>query len=192
LEEKLERNEDVLYKAKGILRIEVSIKERKLNNLFNINVDNFSCIGENELISANVRNGLMVKDLNDNILNDYYRECMEKLFGGVKVDNMINDSIRVNERLIMYYGKRLSGTLFATWSKLSMHGYDFAKESMSKATFHRHLNLLRKAGCSWNYTDVQIVERELSNPIDFFAYMMKNLCISGESEEVSRILDNVA
>jgi hypothetical protein len=73
-----------------------------------------------------------------------------------------------------------------------MHGYDFAKETISKATFYRHLKFLRYAGCSWNYTDVQIVERECTNPIDFFAYMMKNLCISGECEEVSRILDNVA
>jgi II/X family phage/plasmid replication protein len=185
---------NLLKLANGLLRIEVEIKKRKLEDLFGNNDDLKSVKNiDDKLFYKSVRSGVMVCRVNDDLLFDYYYETLTNLLNGVRVDNMVNNSKNVIARLNDLYSPLMAKTLFSTWSLLSMHGYDYCKDTMSCRTFYRHIKELRNSGCSWTNTDIKVKSIVIdNNPIEFFSYMVKNLCMNGESDEVKNKLDEIA
>lgn len=185
---------NLLQIANGLLRIEVEIKKRKLEDLFGNNND-LKTVNSiyDKIFYESVRPGVMVCRVTDELLSEYFNETLKNLLEGVRIDSMVNNSKNVLNRLNDLFEPLKAKTLFSTWSMLAMHGYDFAKDNMSSRTFYRHIKDLRESGCSWTNTDISIKSFVTdNNPIEFFSYMLKNLCISGESDEVRMKLDSIA
>lgn len=126
----------------GILRIEVEVKTRKLKDLYNEKLPKVNEIKIEDLINQyNVEIGRIFKIGEDKM----------------KIYNTTKD---VENVLYSHYGSE-GNILFGTWFRLTITGYDTVKKSMAKTTFYRHINKLKKAGISWNYTDVTLEKNKV-------------------------------
>lgn len=136
--------------SKGILRIELEVKSRKLRDIYN------------ELP--------LVKDIKiEDIKNQFNVEILRILKVSEEKMKIYNNSSDVERVLYEKYGTQ--GNIYlGTWYRLSINGYDKVKDSMSKPTFYRHISKLKDAGVSWNHTDVTLTENKVMhfvfNPIN--------------------------
>jgi II/X family phage/plasmid replication protein len=138
---------ELLDFAKGILRIELEIKKKKL--MYDLDKDE-----------------VLVRDvINYDFEGLFEREILKVLKVGKEM-KICNDSLGVRKRLRMRYGERLGTILYSTWLRLSIEGYESVMRDMSKATFYRHIKQLKDAGVSWLNTDV-VLESDNTIPLDF-------------------------
>lgn len=132
--------DELLNFSKGILRIELEIKSKKLRHIY----------GELPKIDE-----IKIGDL----IEQYYIE-LDRIFKlGDENMKTYNKAEEVEKILINKYGN--SSVLLATWYKLSIYGYEKVKESMSESTFYRHIKLLRDANITWNFTDVKVTDTNI-------------------------------
>lgn len=135
----------LLDKINGILRIELEVKSRKLKHIYN-----------NELPT--------VKQLDINDLKQQYDIELKRIFKiGENNMRIVNKSRDVESRLYDFYGTK-SNIYLGTWYRLTVNGYENVKKSMSESTFYRHIDMLKNAGVTWNFSDVKLEE---SNVIHF-------------------------
>lgn len=121
-------------KARGILRVEVEFKSRKLKDMYN------------ELPK--------VKDINIKDFENHFNVELMRIFKvGKDKMKLYNNSTDVERVLKSKYGTG-SNVLIATWYRLTIFGYDKVKNDTAKSTFYRHIKKLRDAGVSWNHTDI--------------------------------------
>lgn len=180
---------------KGLYRIETEINKPKLQQLLKydrIELNNdirFNIPGwENKYL----RDGVHINNVNDEILFNYGYDVIKNLFKDCEVNKMKMESRYVINVLQEKFPTKVN-TLFATWKMLNEFGYDYTKENMNERTFYRHIKDLREAGIGW--TDISNGLSQDKNKIDvvqFYDYMINNLEIIGECEEVFRKLNKVA
>ena len=162
----------VLEKAYRIIRYECEIKTRKLKEVFGNNV--------------------LVKILDDEILNDIAKKELIKLIREKEGDNMdiVRRSDLVLERLHQIYGINQANVLYSTWVKLVQFGEDQTKETMSRATYYRHKKMLIEAGVSWNCSVVNL--KHFSIVPEDFSWTNKKYVLDDVDPEVTEKLQTVA
>lgn len=155
--------------ADELLRVEVSIKARKLDEDF-----------EHPPTVAEVTQ--------DYIMKVYDREVFRLLREGAAAVQTVRKHRAVRNRLFETYDARLAGYLFGTWLQLAARGEQFTRENMNRATFYRHRKLLREAGVAWNGGDVQIIETSSILPADFSPIRTDPRRVVGEDTKVIALL----
>lgn len=129
--------------AKDILRCEVEIKNKKLKY---------------ELCKDIIR----VCDVDDNLVFNIFDEEVKRfLREGESMYLVINETMKVKERLFSELSSELAKNVFSTWTMLSTFGYKKTKENISKATFYRHVKILKDLGITWYNSDISIVRSEI-------------------------------
>lgn len=132
--------------ANRILRVEVSIKSRKLKYLF----------GRRPFVA----------EIEDDLLKKIYDEEVNKILKGFNGDEkMIRKTEAVEKRLYEVYNERLAGLLLGTWMRLSTLGEKYTKSRMKETTFYRQRKQLLDAGITWLGTDIEIIDCDY--PVDF-------------------------
>lgn len=127
--------------SKGILRIELEVKSRKLRDIYN------------ELP--------LVKDIKiEDIKNQFNVEILRIFKVSEKNMRIYNNSSDVENILREKYGNQ--GNIYlGTWYRLSVNGYENVKKTMSESSFYRHISKLKDAGVSWNHTDIVKCENKV-------------------------------
>ena len=139
-----DRAEEVLVKAGRYLRVEVSVKARKLA------VDFEEKCGR--LLPT-------IYDVTRDYLEDIFDVELSRVLREVGTDmETVRKTMDVQQRLHEVYERRLANVLFGTWLSLAAQGEEVVKERLSKPTFYRHRTQLAEAGVSWLGSDVHIVE----------------------------------
>lgn len=145
--EEIEKLEKI---SRGILRVEIEVKSRKLRDLY----------GELPTVQ---------KIKIDDIKKQYNVELLRIFKVSEKNMKIYNNSADVEKILFKNYGCQANNYL-GTWYRLSVSGYENVRKSMSKSTFYRHIAKLKDVGISWNHTDVRIAENKVIefvfNPFD--------------------------
>jgi II/X family phage/plasmid replication protein len=164
--------DQVLEKAYRIIRYECVIKNRKLKEVFGNNV--------------------LVKILDDEILNDIANKELIKLIKEKEGDNMdiVRRSDLVLERLHQIYGINQANVLYSTWVKLVQFGEDQTRETMSRATYYRHKKLLIEAGTSWSCAVANL--KQFSIVPDDFSFTSDKYVMAEVDPEVTEKLKTVA
>jgi II/X family phage/plasmid replication protein len=130
-------------RANRILRLETSIKARKLAEDHG---------GEKPTVAQ----------LTQEYLERVHDREITRLLKEAQTDmKTVRTHLEVSRRLSSMYSPELAGLLLGTWFKLSALGEKEVKRSMSKPTFYRQKKQLMDAGCSWNSTDVVLMEHSL-------------------------------
>ncbi len=158
--------------ANGIMRVEVSIKAKKLR------ADNK---GEKPLVCE-------VTDAYLEAVHD--REVARFLHEGQKEMETVRTAVEVSRRLHGKYGSSLGSTLYGVWTQLATVGEAELKRLRGKKgrpTFYRHRKQLIEAGCSWAGTDIII--RETLIPVGF---MLSRSSRWRDQAEDPRITDQLA
>jgi len=153
--------------ANGVLRVETSIKAKKLK------ADH----GGNPQVSMVTRESL--ERIHDVETGRVVRESRDSM-------KTVRRNEEVNRRLVQVYGESLGGTLFGTWIRLATVGEEELRRTMARRTFYRHRKQLQEAGCSWHGTDVQIVNTAI--PEGFSPVRGDIRRLDGESMEVRKQL----
>ncbi|MCX7746601.1 MAG: phage/plasmid replication protein, II/X family [Clostridia bacterium] len=156
-------------KANRILRTEVEIKARKLKSMY----------GEYPMIGK-----VKYADL----LNVYDVEVKRFLKEGCNDMKMVRNVNDVNFRLNEMYSDQLAGQLLGTWYRLTTLGEDGTKKVIKKATYYRHVKLLKDAGISWHGTDVVKLENSIV-PADFVPVRSDRRRLIGECIEMDEKLN---
>lgn len=120
----------------GFLRVELSIKNRKIKEFFGNEV---TC-------------DMITKEW----LREQFEEQVDKFLKEGEESILIRTNDKVLEHLHKNCSKRLATSLYGTWFMLTTKGEDYVKKVFSKPTYYRQLKQLRDLGISWNNTDVQI------------------------------------
>lgn len=132
---------ELIEMSKGILRIELEVKSRKLKHMYG----NLPTVGDLEI---------------NDLRNQYKIELMRIFKMGEDKVKLYNNSSDVEKILFREYGTK--GYIYlGTWYRLSVNGYDLVKSAMPKSTFYRHINKLRDVGVSWNHTDVIVSDNDV-------------------------------
>lgn len=138
-----EQLNELINKSKGILRIELEIKSRKLRHIYQ------------ELPKVNE---IKISDL----INQFNLEIKRIMKVSEKNMKIYNNSSDVENILYQKYGSK--GNIYlGTWYRLSVNGYDKVKSQMAESTFYRHINKLKDANVTWNHTDIQISHNKVLN-----------------------------
>ena len=161
----------VLEKAYHIIRYECEIKTRKLKEIF----------GTDKVI---------VKILNDEILNECADKELKKLIREDDNMDIVRRSDLVLERLHQVYGTSQANALYATWAKLVQFGEVQTKETLSKRTFYHHKKLLVEAGVSWNCSNVNL--KQFSIVPEDFTFTNGRYVLDNVDPEVQAKLETVA
>lgn len=168
VKDKHKRLNDLHDIANRILRVEVEIKSRKLQDIYG----DLPYIGQIDM----------------NKLYDVYdREVCRFLKEGVSDMEIVRNAHDVERRLYSEYGTRLAGSLVGTWYMLTTLGEDSVKKRMKKANYYKHLKLLREAGVSWTGTDVVLKSSSLI-PAGFSPIRTDSRRLVGECKEVKKRL----
>ena len=155
--------------ADELLRVEVSIKARKLDEDF----------GHQPSV-AEVTEAYLLKV--------YDREVLRLLREGGAAMRTVRKHRDVKERLFEVYEPRLAGLLFGTWLQFAALGERVAREQMPRATFYRYRKQLQEAGVAWHGADVRIVETASILPADFSPVRSDPRRVVGEDERVKQLL----
>ena len=161
----------VLEKAYRIIRYECEIKLRKLKEAF-----------ENDTV--------LVKDLNDEKLNEIADTELFKLIREDDNMNIVRRSDLVLERLHQLYGTSQANALYSTWTKFVQFGEKMAKETVSTRTFYRHKKLLIEAGVSWTCSVANL--KQFSVVPDDFSFADDRYVLAEVDPEVQAKLETVA
>lgn len=161
----------ILERAMRIIRFECSIKFRKLKDLF----------GQDKVY---------VSMLSDNTLEQCMNIELRKIIKEDDSMDIVRRSDLVLERLIREHGTVLGNSLYSTWTKLVQFGEERTKESLSKATFHRHKKILIESGVSWSCSVVNL--KPFSIVPEDFSFLNNNYVLDDVDPEVIRKLSEVA
>jgi II/X family phage/plasmid replication protein len=138
---------DLQALANGILRVEVSLKSKKLR------ADNQ---GEKPSV-------VQVTDAYLQAVHD--REVSRVLREGQEDVQTVRTAIEVSRRLHAVHNPQLALSLYGIWSSLATLGETEVRKQMTRATFYRCRKQLIEAGCSWAGTDIVI--RQTLIPLGF-------------------------
>jgi II/X family phage/plasmid replication protein len=163
---------EVQEKANRYLRVECSIKAKKLKALY----------GEHPTASS-----VRLEDLE--ALHD--RETGRVLREAETDMQTVRTTEEVRARLYETYEGRLAKGLFGTWLELAALGEDGVRKAMPRPTYYRHRKQLAEAGIAWDSTDVYIREHSLI-PAGFRPVRSDPRRVSGECVKVREALLAVA
>jgi hypothetical protein len=152
-------------RANDLLRVEVAVKARKLDDDF----------GHAPLVS----------ELDEAyLLAIYDREVARLLREGGPTMKTVRKHHEVRDRLYEKYEERLAGLLFGTWFQLAALGEKVTREKMADSTFRRHRSQLQEAGVAWHGADVHVVEVASILPGDFSPVRSDPRRVVGEDPRV--------
>lgn len=166
--------------SKNMVRIEVSIKSKKLKDSFPNSIYKKQIKKEYEKVlkkygcksdaakfieRKSKTNIVTVKDIQINVIKKIWESEVFKIMSESKNLKLINKSNLVVERLNKIFKTQTANSLYGFWTILSTNGEEHAKKLYSSSTFYRYRKHLINSGISWRNTDVQIVENH--NVINF-------------------------
>lgn len=153
--------------ANGILRVETSLKLKKLLQDFNGN--------------ASVKAVTV-----DYIVGVYEQETLRVIRESEQDMDTVRRNRDVRCRLFEKYGDRLGGVLYGTWLSLCACGEQEVRRTLTRPTFYRQRKQLQDAGVSWFGSDVQVVATAI--PEGFSLRLSDPRRLVGESDAVKRAL----
>jgi len=154
--------------ANNYLRVECSIKSKKLN----------------ELYGTTGTAGQAALDALEAILDRNVGTVLKEAEHDME---MVRTTEEVRARLLEVYEPRLAKLLFGTWLELAAIGEDAVRRSTPKMTYYRHRSQLAEAGIAWDATDVYIREQSFI-PAGFRPVRSDPRRLSGECLEVKELL----
>ena len=149
--------------ANGIIRVETSIKSKKLKTDF----------GGTALVKSVTM---------DYVVRVHDLETLRVIRESEQDMNTVRHTRDVQRRLFDVYGHVAGTHLFGTWMQLSGCGEEHVRENLSRTAFYRHRKLLQDAGVSWISTDVHIVKTAI--PEGFSLRRSDPRRLTGESDAV--------
>ena len=177
-----ERPDILLEKSKGLIRIEVAIKTRKINDTFKKTRYKKQC--ERDYLTAAAQfgnlaeetqyylrrlkntNQVTIREIKINEIKNIWDKEVSKVIKENQIkDTIINTSTEVIKQLDDRYNKRTTSALYGFWTLLSTKGEEHAKNMYPNSTFYRYRDYLVKAGITWRNTDVKLIDN--SNVIKF-------------------------
>lgn len=173
LNQKIKEYDRILEHAKKIVRFEVSIKEKLLEQYYG-------------------KNGNKIKCIDDETLKNIQKAEIEKLVKESGDDNMLRKNDEVLNYLIEKMGTNLGNSIYTTWCKLAQ-GKDPKEiiETSTKTTFYRHRKILKECNISWNNSDLKIIDINYMVPIDF-SFVNSNYQLTIISNEVQEKLNKIS
>lgn len=135
-------------RANGILRVETSIKARKLQQDF-----------EGKPRVKEVESAWLC-EVHDREVTRLLREAQGEM-------EIVRTHREVSRRLSEVYDQRLANTLFGTWLQLSALGEAEVKKTMKKATWYWQRKRLVDAQVSWHGSDVIVRPSKSAVPAGF-------------------------
>lgn len=160
--------EKIQMAANGYLRVESSIKSKKLSQVFGPGP------------TAGQASLEQLKAILDRDVSAVLKEAEQDM-------NTVRTTEEVRARLHEVYEPRLAKLLFGTWLELAAVGEDAVRISTPKMTYYRHRKQLAEAGIAWDATDVYIREQSFI-PAGFRPVRSDPRRLSGESLEVKKLL----
>lgn len=160
---------ELQFRANNYLRVECSIKKRKLITL-----------GTGESLKALDTCLELLEGVHD-------RDTSRVLKEGQHDMETVRTTEEVRARLHEVYEERLANLLFGTWLQLAAVGEEGVRRTMSHRTYYRHRSQLADAGIAWNATDVYIREQSFI-PAGFRPVRSDPRRVSGESLAVKKAL----
>ena len=154
--------------ANNFLRVECSIKAKKLN----------------ELYGTTGTAGQAALDALEAILDRNVGTVLKEAEHDMET---VRTTEEVRARLHEVYEPRLAGVLFGTWLQLAAIGEDALRRDMARATYYLHRKQLAEAGIAWDATDVYIREQSFI-PAGFRPVRSDPRRLSGECIEVKELL----
>ena len=164
----LGRAEKIQRVANNLLRVECSIKSKKLNELYGTTgtAGDAALDALEALLDRNV--GTVLKEAEHDM-------------------ETVRTTEEVRARLKEVYEPRLASLLFGTWLQLAALGEDGVRRALPKVTYYRHRKQLAEAGIVWDATDVYIREQSFI-PAGFRPVRSDPRRLSGEAIEVKELL----
>jgi len=140
---------DLLMNIENILRVEVSIKTKKLLDLKIKKIGDF------------LFNNLM----NDCIMEFYKNEVTKVLKNNVSVLKVFNKSDEVERILIMCCSSKMASSVMSTWFQISIHGYNIYRDKIKNnpsalRKFQKHVKIMKELNISIHDTDVMLKPSE--------------------------------
>jgi len=133
----------LLNLAEDLLRCEVEIKLKKLKYDFKKDI-------------------VRVIDLSDDVLENIFNKEVERFMrAGENMYLVINEAVKVKERLFRKLSREKAANVFSTWTMLSTFGYKETKKNMAKSTFYKHVKLLKDLGITWYNSDISIIKSDV-------------------------------
>ncbi|GEM_PF-1072615 len=172
--------DELLTLAKGLLRIEVSVRSRKLKQIFKKTVYRKNLYklfkkASNEfgIKSVQAQNITNLFDKNVVTLKDFDIKKIIKIWEMevLKVIKDKNNVVLVNkdnlvlDRLNSLYSSKKVSSLYAFWTLISTRGENYVRTVYKKTTFYRLRKDLVESGISWKDTNIYI--RTDHNVINF-------------------------
>jgi len=172
--------DNLLTLCKGLLRIEVSIRSRKLKQIFKNTVyrkDLYKLFKKTSdefgIKSVQAQNVTTLFDKNKVTLKDFQIDKIKKIWESevLKVIKDKNNVVLVNkdnlvlDRLNGLFSSKKVSSLYAFWTLLSTRGETYVRSVYKKTTFYRLRKDLVEAGISWKDTNIYI--RTEHNVINF-------------------------
>lgn len=141
----LERAEDIRKRTKGIIRIEVEIKNNKFKYDYGREIK--------------------IKELDIRYLEKVYNEEIRRL---LNEGEEMKKELKNNAQVRLYLQNKCSESefkiLYAFYNDLSINGKDVVRSSTSKTTFYRNLKKLRNLGINYINTDIVVKDSCKFNP----------------------------
>lgn len=160
--------EKIQRAANNFLRVECSIKAKKLN----------------ELYGTTGTAGQAALDALEAILDRNVGTVLKEAEHDMQT---VRTTEEVEARLREVYEPRLAMVLFGTWLRLAASGEAHVRNNMAKVTYYRHRKQLAEAGIAWDATDVYIREQSFI-PAGFRPVRSDPRRLSGEALEVKELL----
>jgi hypothetical protein len=158
--------EGLQHAANGIMRAEVQIKARKLDDDF----------GHKPTVA----------DVTEDYLKPVHDREMARLIREGKSEmKTVRKQKDVLQRLHDLHNQRLAGVLFGTWSQLSTLGEKITRDHMKRATFYLHRKQLQDSCVAWVGSDVLVLDNVASFPQDFAPVRTDPRHVCGEDPVVA-------
>ena len=174
----LERAEELLGVANGILRTEISVKSKRLKLEANLRADK----------SGGYVPEMPVVQLKREWLEALHDTEVARIVHEGKADmNTVRTHTVVNERLRLVYDVRLAELLFGVWMQLSALGEEAYKRRVPRSTFYWQRKKLEAAGVSWLGSDIGVLETNVI-PLDFSFRRDSSYRLRAQAAEVTAAL----
>lgn len=169
---KPEQLEELQLLANRMLRVEVSVKHRK------------------------IRADLGLECQVEQVTTEYLKSVHDQETGRLLREGMTDMQVvrtfkEVKARLYTVYGARLGSTLFATWAEFAAIGEDSARKTMKRSKFYEHRKLLEQAGCSWHLSDIHLAPAVSAIPLGFSPVRSDPRRLITEAPEVVQALEGL-
>lgn len=158
--------EGLQHRANGIMRAEVQIKARKLDDDY----------GHKPTVSEVTEDYL--KPVHDREMGRLIREGKSEM-------KTVRKQKDVLDRLHSLHDQRLARCLVGTWFELSTLGEGITRQHMAISTFYRHRKMLQDSCVSWVGSDVLVLDNVASFPQDFAPLRSDPRRLQGEDPEVA-------